>query len=146
MLAKTFGGMSGLGNLLMRIAVGLAFVFAGIGKLMGLAGTTGYFGSLGIPLPGVMAPVIAIVELVGGLAIMFGLLTRPAALLLAINMLVATLLAKLGGAQGLLAQGLPAGWNAVRLELVLLACCLWFLFNGAGKSSIEHDVLKKELI
>ena len=66
-----------------RILLSIIFILAGFGKFTGLGGTAGYFGSMGLPMPMVTAVVVALVELVGGLAILVGLFTRPASYLLA---------------------------------------------------------------
>lgn len=66
-----------------RILLSIIFILAGFAKFGGLGGTAGYFGSMGLPMPMVTAVVVALVELVGGLAILVGLFTRPASYLLA---------------------------------------------------------------
>ncbi|MGH6761913.1 MAG: DoxX family protein [Phyllobacterium sp.] len=76
-----------------RILLSLLFILAGYSKLTGIAGTAGWFGSLGIPLPTVAAVVIGLVELVGGLAILVGFHARIAALVLAAFTIGATLIA-----------------------------------------------------
>lgn len=76
----------GLG--ILRIATGLVFAAHGYQKFftMGIDGTTGFFTSLGIPLPGITAILIATLELAGGLALAAGLLTRLIAIPLALDM------------------------------------------------------------
>lgn len=67
-------------TLLARILLSLLFIIAGYGKVQDVAGFTGYMTSGGVPA--LLAwPTIAL-ELLGGLAVLFGLLTRPAALAL----------------------------------------------------------------
>src|SRR5271156_2884410 len=75
--------------LLVRLYWGFQMMQTGWGKLHNLAKVTGFFTSLGIPLPSVNAPFIAGLELVGGILIMLGLGSRLLALLLAADMLVA---------------------------------------------------------
>ena len=67
-----------------RIFVGVLFVMAAYAKFKGLAGTTGYLTKLGVPAPSIMAPVVAIFELLAGVLIIVGFKTRLAALALAI--------------------------------------------------------------
>ncbi len=67
-----------------RILLSILFITAGYGKLTALGGTAGYFGSMGLPLPMVTAILVTAVELLGGIAILIGLFTRPAAYLLAL--------------------------------------------------------------
>ncbi|KQS90375.1 MULTISPECIES: DoxX family protein [unclassified Rhizobium] len=67
-----------------RILLSILFITAGYGKLTALGGTAGYFGSMGLPLPMVTAIIVTAVELLGGIAILIGLFTRPVAYLLAL--------------------------------------------------------------
>ena len=60
------------------------FILAGFGKLTAIAGTAGWFGSIGLPLPTVDAVLVGLLELVGGLAILVGFQTRIAAIVLAV--------------------------------------------------------------
>jgi len=67
--------------LVARVLLGLLFVIAGLGKTADVAGMQAYMATGGVP--GVLAwPVIA-PEVLGGLALIVGVLTRPAALALA---------------------------------------------------------------
>ena len=76
--------------LVSRLLLAALFLPAGIGKLTGFAGTVGYISSVGLPLPTVAAGLAAAVEVLGGLALIFGVGTRFAALALAIFTLVAS--------------------------------------------------------
>jgi putative oxidoreductase len=73
-----------------RFLLAALFLPAGTGKITGFAGTVGYITSVGLPLPTVAAAVAAVVEVLGGLALIFGLGTRLAALALAVFTLVAS--------------------------------------------------------
>ncbi|MGE6267718.1 DoxX family protein [Aeromonas media] len=64
-----------------RILLALMFVMAGWGKIGGYAGTQGYMETMGVP--GFMLPLVILLELGGGLAIMLGLFTRSLSVLLA---------------------------------------------------------------
>ncbi len=66
------------------------FLPAGIGKLAGFAGTVGYISSVGLPFPALGAVLALTVEIVGSLALLAGLGTRIAALVLAAFTLVAS--------------------------------------------------------
>ncbi|OWK19690.1 DoxX family protein [Mesorhizobium amorphae] len=70
--------------LLGRVLLAAIFLLSGFGKLTAIAGTAGYFGSLGLPLPTVTAIVVGLIELLGGLAILVGFQTRIVAWVLAI--------------------------------------------------------------
>ncbi len=64
-----------------RVLLAIAFVVAGYGKIGGYAGTQGYMESFGVP--GMLLPLVIVLELGGGLAIIAGWQTRSIAILLA---------------------------------------------------------------
>ena len=73
-----------------RILLSLIFVTSGFSKISGYAATQGYKEGMGVP--GVLLPLVIAVELLGGLAVMFGWQTRIAAFLLAGFSLLSALL------------------------------------------------------
>jgi len=73
-----------------RLLLAALFLPAGISKLTGFAGTVGYITSVGLPMPTVAAAIAAAVEVLGSLALIFGVGTRFAALALAFFTLVAS--------------------------------------------------------
>ena len=73
-----------------RLLLALLFLPAGISKIGGFAGTVGYIGSKGLPMPEVGAVIAIVVEVLGALALIAGFGTRIAALTLAVFTLVAT--------------------------------------------------------
>ncbi|MCD6029711.1 MAG: DoxX family protein, partial [Thermomicrobiales bacterium] len=85
------------GLAILRIVLGIAFAVHGWSKLSGgVDGVAGFFGSLGIPAPTLIAWVVTIVELVGGLLLIAGALTQIVGILLFINMIGAIVYAYLG--------------------------------------------------
>ena len=120
------------GMLPIRIAVGLVFLMHGGQKLFvfGLAGTADIMDKLGIPLPVAAAAIVITVELLGGLAILLGMFTRIAGALLAFEMVVAILVARIHG--GFFA---PYGYE---FELTLLMASLTFAIGGPGGKSLEE--------
>ena len=76
--------------LLARLLLAALFLPAGISKISGFAGTAGYIGSVGLPLPEVGAAIAIAVEVLGGIALIVGFGTRWAALALAVFTLVAS--------------------------------------------------------
>ena len=76
--------------LISRLLLAALFLPAGIAKLTGFAGTVGYISSVGMPMPTVAAGLAAAIEVLGGLALIFGFGTRFAALALAFFTLVAS--------------------------------------------------------
>ena len=69
--------------LIARILLSIIFIMAGFGKLTSVAGTAGYMASMGIPMPYLTVWLVIALELLGGLAILFGFFTRYAAWALA---------------------------------------------------------------
>jgi putative oxidoreductase len=76
-----------------RILLSVMFILAGFSKLTAISATAGWFGSIGLPAPTVVAVLVGLLELVGGIAILIGFQTRVAALVLAIFTVAATLIA-----------------------------------------------------
>ena len=70
--------------LLGRLLLSAIFISGGWSKLIGAAGTQAYFAQLGLPLPVVAWAIAVVVELGGGLAILFGLFTRFVGVVMAI--------------------------------------------------------------
>ncbi|WP_367849941.1 DoxX family protein [Rhodoferax sp. WC2427] len=73
-----------------RLLLATLFLPAGISKITGFAGTVGYITSVGLPFPTLAALAAIAVEVLGGLALILGLGTRLAALVLAGFTLVAS--------------------------------------------------------
>jgi putative oxidoreductase len=73
-----------------RVLIAAMFLPAGIGKLTGFEGTVGYIASVGLPFPTAGAALATAVEIVGSLALLAGVGTRTAALVLAAFTLVAS--------------------------------------------------------
>ncbi|NNM51803.1 MAG: DoxX family protein [Pseudomonadales bacterium] len=70
-----------LTSLASRLLMATIFILAGFSKITGYAGTVGYMQAMGVP--GALAPLAILVELGGGLALLFGLWTRSVAAVLA---------------------------------------------------------------
>ena len=119
------------GLAILRTVIGIIFIAHGGQKLFvyGLEGVTGAFGQMGVPFPAIMGPFVALVELLGGGALVVGLLTRLAALGLGITMLVAIVLVhwKAG-------FFLPNGYE---FALSLLGASTLLTLTGAGNLSLD---------
>jgi putative oxidoreductase len=131
-------GLRSWGLTLLRSVVGVIFVMHGWQKLSwGFQNVAGFLGSVGIPLPTVAAVVLTMVELLGGIALILGMLTRYVATLLAIDMLVALIAVHIKG--GFFA---PKG---VEFPLLLLAANLSLILAGAGALSVSAFRKKKKI-
>jgi putative oxidoreductase len=122
--------------LLLRIGLGLTFLFAGLEKVLGgIAGVVTYFRDIGIPWPELLAPFVAYLELLGGVALLVGLLAAPIGVLFAAEMVVAILVVRLPEA---MQQGSVASvFGAVRLEVMLIVGSTCLVLLGAGRWSID---------
>ena len=128
---------TGLDTLPLRVGAGVIFAAHGAQKLFGwfggygLEGTGGWMASIGIE-PGVlMAALAGGAEFFGGLLLIVGLLVRPAAVVLAITMIVAI-------AAVHLQNGLFMSNNGYEFGLALLVISVGLAIRGAGSISLDH--------
>lgn len=125
--------MEPLGVAILRFVVGVIFTAHGAQKLFGpgFAGVAHMFHGMGIPLFYPAAVVVIIVEFGGGIALILGIATRYAALLLAIDMAVAIFKVHLH-------NGLFANKGGFEFPLVLLAACVALALTGPGSPAVSR--------
>jgi putative oxidoreductase len=124
-----------LGPLAVRVIVGTIMAAHGLQKVQaGPANFGAFLGQMGVPLPTLMGYVVTLVEVVGGVLLIVGLLSRLAALVLTIDLVVAILLVKVN--VGFLSP--PQGGAGAELELALIAGFLVILLAGPGRLSVDH--------
>jgi putative oxidoreductase len=116
-----------VGLVAMRIALGAVMIVHGYPKVTGIQGVEKMLASMGIPTW--MAYLTAGAEFIGGILILLGLLTRPAALAILIDMIVA--IAKVHWKNGLVGQG------NYQLPMSLAALSLALIFFGAGPIALD---------
>lgn len=120
-----------LGLLVLRVVTGIIFIMHGWQKFdQGIPATTEGFAAMGVFMPEVMGPFIAGLELIGGIALVLGLLSRPIAVLLVANMLGALFLVHA-------AQGFFAAAGGYEFVLALAAMSATIALTGPGKFAID---------
>lgn len=130
----------GFGLTVLRVVLGAVFLYHGFDKFFvtGIGQIAGMFGNFGIPLAGVSAWLVALVETFGGLALLLGLGARAAAALLIPVMLVAIIAVHgpngFSNIQvvGMTEQGPQFGMPGWEYNLVLIGALSAILLNGAG--------------
>ncbi len=120
----------GAALVLLRIVLGIVFIAHGGQKVFvyGFGGVAAAFEGMGLPMASVLAPAVALIELVGGLALVLGLFTRPVGIALALVMAGATATHVPGG------FFLPAG---LEFTLTLGTGALALALAGPGAFSLD---------
>ena len=116
--------------LIARILMAYIFIVAGWGKVTAYQAAVGYMESMGVPAA--MLPFTILVELGGGLALLFGFQARFAAMGLGVFSLITAFLFH-GGADD--------GINFMK-NLAMAGGLFFLMLHGAGKFSIDHIIEK----
>lgn len=132
---------------MLRIGLGVVYLVHGVGKLFdvgpaatgGVAGFASFLDGMGIPAAVFFAWVVALVETLGGVALLLGVLTRYAAALVAIDALVATLIYH--APNGFVVTG-----NGIEFTLVNFFAALALVLLGAGALSLEVSLRGEEYV
>lgn len=123
---------------ILRLVLGVTFLIHGAAKFQGgIENTVGFFESLGFP--GFSAYIVALVELVGGLAMLLGVGTRVVSILFAIVLAVAVVKVKLAG--GFLGNGQMAGFE---LDLTLLAMSLFLAITNKSLFALDNVIFQSK--
>ena len=118
------------GKLILRLALGILILLHGIAKLgSGVGGIAGMLTSHGLPAG--LAYLVYIGEILAPVLLIAGIFTRPAALIVVINMLFAIFLAHMSQVFTL---GKTGGW-AIELQGMFLFAAIAVAFLGAGRFS-----------
>lgn len=136
---RTFEPSARVGIALLRVFLGIVFLAHGSQKLFvfGIAGTTGAFAQMGVPLPALSATLATIAEVLGGIALIFGVLTRIGAFVLAIEMFFAIVLVRAKG--GFFA---PRG---AEYELTLFVALVAIVLSGPGAYALDELFAKRRV-
>lgn len=119
--------LDGLLSVIARALMAYIFIVAGYGKIAGYAGTQGYMEAMGVP--GFLLPLVILLELGGGIALLIGLQTR----------LVAAALAGFCVISGVLFHGDPDQIQQILLmkNLAMAGGLLVFVRTGAGRLAVD---------
>jgi putative oxidoreductase len=137
LIDKVFQSNAGLAGIALRFPVGIVLAAHGAQKLFGwfggygLEGTGQWMASIGLEPGYLMALLAGGIEFFGGLALIFGLLTRPAAALSAFTMLVAIFSVHIG-------NGLFMSNSGYEFALTLFAATLALAIQGGGSFAIDN--------
>lgn len=138
-IQRLLSTQAGYGLTLLRVIAGVTFAAHGSQKLFGwfggygLAGVGQWMESIGLAPGYLMALLAGSAEFFGGLALIVGLLVRPATAVLAVTMLVAIVTVHL-------ANGFFMSNNGYEFALALLAISLAVMIEGAGKLSLDKRI------
>ena len=116
-------------TLLARALMAAIFITAGLGKIQGYAGTQGYMQSMGVP--GALLPLVILLELGGGLALLAGFQTRLVALALAVFSVIAGFIFH-GGAD-------QVSQIMFMKNLAMAGGLLALTLNGGGRASLDAE-------
>jgi putative oxidoreductase len=129
-------------TVLVRLLVGCVFLSEGIQKfLFPQALGVGRFMKIGIPAPQFFAPFVGMVEILGGLLLIVGLLTRLASIALAIDITVAILTTKI---PMLAKSGFWTTAHEARTDFCMLLGSMFLLIVGAGGMSLDNRIQRKD--
>ncbi len=140
-IARLLSSQGGFGSLLLRVPVGVVLAAHGAQKLFGwlggygLEGTGQWMASVGFEPGYLMALMAGSAEFFGGIALILGLLTRPAAAVAAFTMLMAMTVH--------IGNGLFVSNNGYEFALILLVATLALVFHGGGKWAVDNLLVKK---
>ena len=141
---KTFNTEAGSAAFFLRIPVGIILAAHGAQKLFGwfggygLEGTGQWMASIGLEPGYLMALMAGSAEFFGGIALVVGLLARPAALVSAVTMVVAIVTVHLD-------NGLFMSNNGYEFALTLLAATVALTIQGAGSYSVDNVIAENFL-
>lgn len=153
-LRKMLDSEAPAATLLVRLSVGVVFLSEGLQKFMYAAELgAGRFVKIGIPWPEIMGPFVGVVEIVCGALVLAGLLTRFAAALLVIDMVVALVSTKLPillgrDLLGFHVRKLPqyGFWSMAheaRTDWAMLLGALFLVVVGAGRWSVDARLARR---
>lgn len=135
-LAARLSQGSGAAAGLLRVVTGLLLAWHGYRKFAdGIEGFEGFLTFLELPAPALLAVVVAVLELVGGILLALGLATRPVAALIAIQFALIVVWVKLVKLDAVLLDG--GETPGIELDLFYLATAIYYFVAGPGPLSVD---------
>jgi putative oxidoreductase len=131
------GLRQGWGITLVRLVMGCMLIYSGYQKFSALAGTIAFFGMVQIPAPGVVAPIIAAGEVLGGVLLVLGLGIRYVPFWYVAMFIVTTFYVKLPREAPIF------GYDAARIDIMLLIGNVMLLLEGAGAWALDTYLAKR---
>jgi uncharacterized membrane protein YphA (DoxX/SURF4 family) len=139
--------------LILRLMAGGVFFWEGLLKFVYVNQGLGRFTKLGFPMPEFTANFVATTEIIGGLFLLFGVLTRFTAFWFIIEMIVAILSTKISLYLGTSPLPLPPAppkigfWavlHEIRSDYAQLLTCIFLLIEGPGRKSVDAFLRKQK--
>jgi putative oxidoreductase len=125
------------GITVLRVMTGIVFLAHGQQKVFvyGLSGMQQAFAQMGLPIPTILGPFVALLEFAGGIALVLGVLTRWVSVLFAIEMAVAVLRVHWSGG-----FFLPKGYE---FALTMCGASVALVLAGPGAAALDHVIFKR---
>jgi putative oxidoreductase len=145
LINKILVSNAGLESVTLRVPIGLILAAHGSQKLFGwfggygLEGTGQWMASVGLNPGFVMALLAGSGEFFGGIALTLGLMTRPAAIVSAITMLVALFWVHWG-------NGFFLDTHGIEYALALISATMTLIFMGGGRYSLDNYLIKTNVL
>lgn len=134
---RALGRYASFGPLVIRVVLGVLFILHGFDKFdTGISNVEAFFDGAGVPLPGLTAPLVAVLEIVLGAALVAGLLTRLSALVLALILAGAIFWVK--AENGILGSS--------ELDLAYISGLVGLMLLGPGRISLDEMLKTDETV
>lgn len=141
-------------TILLRLMAGGVFFWEGILKFVYANQGVGRFTKLGMPFPELTANFIGVLEIGGGLLLIFGLFTRFIAFVFILEMIVAILSTKISLYLGTYPLPLPSAppqigfWavlHEIRSDYAQILTCAFLLLAGSGKLALDALLARRKM-
>lgn len=127
--------LTSLGLLALRVGLGVEMIAHGLPKIRNPGATAGFFGQVGIRPALFWTWIVALVEFLGGIGVLLGLLTRPAAFFIAVEFLFVILFLKLGKMKQKFST--PEGAAGWEWDWLILMMALALVLTGPGIYGVD---------